>query len=45
MTPVLSNDPQIVAQIGMKEGLEGGEKFDVLEQNLDMQTGTITYKK
>ena len=32
------------AKIGMKEGLEGGEKFEVLEQLVD-ETGLTTYKK
>ena len=34
MTPILSEGP-ITAHIGMKEGLEGGEKFEVLEQMYD----------
>ncbi|SHM74757.1 hypothetical protein [Flavobacterium xanthum] len=42
-TPLYSGDP-ITAKIGKKEGLEGGEKFDVLEQNQDPKTGLITYK-
>jgi hypothetical protein len=29
----------------MKEGLEGGEKFEVLEANMDPKTGIIEYKK
>ena len=35
----------ITAKIGVKEGLEGGEKFEVLEQIMDEKTGAITYKK
>jgi hypothetical protein len=41
--PVLGTDP-VTAQIGMKEGLEGGEKFDVLEMTLNSQ-GLTEYKK
>lgn len=42
-TPLYTGYP-ITAKIGMKEGLEGGEKFDVLEQNIDPKTGVATYK-
>ena len=35
----------ITAKIGMKEGLEGGEKFEVLEQSQDLKTGKIEYKR
>jgi hypothetical protein len=35
----------ITAKIGMKEGLEGGEKFEVLEQTLDPKTGRTVYEK
>ncbi len=42
--PLFSVDP-ITAKIGMKEGLEGGEKFEVLEQTLDPETGLTEYKK
>ena len=28
----------------MKEGLEAGDKFEVLEQNIDQKTGVSTYK-
>jgi hypothetical protein len=42
--PVLTIDP-ITAQIGMKEGLTGGEKFDVLEMTLNPKTGRTEYKK
>ena len=52
MTPLYSVDP-LTARIGMKEGLEGGEKFEVLEQSIDPKTqktiytrkGTITVDK
>lgn len=40
--PLLSGDP-ISAKIGMKEGLEGGEKFEVFEQVLDTKTGLTRY--
>ena len=42
--PLFTGDP-ITAKIGMKEGLEGGEKFEVLEQVQDQATGKVTYKK
>ncbi|MFA4852861.1 MAG: hypothetical protein WC599_10115 [Bacteroidales bacterium] len=40
--PLFSGDP-ITAKIGIKEGLEGGEKFDVLEQTIDEKTGLTKY--
>jgi hypothetical protein len=43
-TPLYSGEP-ITAKIGMKEGLEGGEKFEVLEQTLDPESGLTTYVK
>lgn len=42
-TPLFTGNP-ITAKIGTKEGLEGGEKFDVLEQTIDEKTGVVTYK-
>jgi len=42
--PVLTSGP-ITAQIGMKEGLSGGEKFDVLELTVSPKTGYSEYKK
>ncbi len=39
----LSSGAPITAKIGMKEGLEGGEKFEVFEQVLDPKTGLTTY--
>lgn len=42
-TPLYTGYP-ITAKIGMKEGLEGGEKFEVFEQVMDQKTGLITYK-
>lgn len=41
--PVLSSNP-ITAQIGMKEGLKGGEVFDVLEMVFNKKTGKTEYK-
>ena len=43
-TPVMTADP-VTAQIGMKEGLKGGEKFDVLEMTMNPKTGLTEYKK
>lgn len=42
--PLYSGNP-ITAKIGMKEGLKGGEKFEVLEQVLDKKTGKTKYVK
>ena len=41
-TPILGVDP-ITAKIGMKEGLEGGESFEILEQSIDPKTGMTVY--
>jgi hypothetical protein len=41
--PILSVDP-ITADIGAKEGLAGGESFEVLELNVDPKTGVSEYK-
>ena len=41
--PLYTGEP-ITAKIGMKEGLEGGEKFEVLESVMDEKTGKIEYK-
>jgi hypothetical protein len=41
-TPLFSGNP-ITAKIGMKEGLEGGDKFEVLEQTQDPKTGLTKY--
>jgi len=43
-TPLLTAQPTITASIGMKEGLKGGEQFEVLEQSIDAKTGLTTYK-
>lgn len=43
-TPVASAEP-ILAKIGKKEGLKGGEKFEVLERTLNEKTGLTEYKK
>lgn len=42
-TPLVSGVP-IGAKIGMKEGLEGGDKYEVLEQTADAE-GKISYKR
>lgn len=41
-TPLYTGNP-ITAKVGMKEGLEGGEKFEVLEQTVDSKTGLTKY--
>ncbi len=43
-TPIISADP-VIAKIGMKEGLEPNDKFDVLEMVLDEKTGLTRYDK
>jgi hypothetical protein len=43
-TPLYTGNP-ITAKIGLKEGLEPGDKFEVLEVNLDEKTGRSVYKK
>lgn len=43
-SPIVSINP-ITAKIGMKEGLEGGDKFDVLEMTIDVKTGLTKYEK
>jgi len=43
-TPLYSGYP-ITAKIGLKEDLKGGDKFEVLEQVLDMETGKTIYKR
>ncbi len=42
-TPLVSADP-LGAKIGLKEGLEAGDKYEVLEQVADAE-GKITYKR
>lgn len=44
-TPLLTTEPQITAQIGLKEGLEAGDKFEVLEKSIDEKTMKTTYKR
>jgi hypothetical protein len=41
-TPLFSGNP-ITAKIGMKEGIESGDKFEVLEQTMDEKTGRTKY--
>lgn len=41
--PLYTGEP-ITAKIGLKEGLEGGDKFEVLEAVMDQKTGKIEYK-
>lgn len=44
MTPIYSVNP-VTARIGMKEGLEGGEKFEILEQSIDPKTQRTVYTR
>lgn len=43
-TPLYTGDP-ITAKIGMKEGLESGDKFEVLEQTIDKDGKTKYVRK
>jgi len=43
-TPIVSTNP-ITAKIGLKEGLSGGDRFDVLEMTYDIKTGRTKYVK
>jgi len=42
-TPLVSSEP-ITAKIGMKEGLESGDKYEVLEQTVSPE-GKVVYKR
>lgn len=42
-TPLMSSDP-LTAKIGLKEGLEKGDKYEVLEQVLN-KNGIVEYKR
>lgn len=44
-TPVIATDPSIIAQIGLKEGIEAGDKFEVLEKIVDPETSRTSYKR
>lgn len=43
-TPLFTGEP-ITAKIGLKEGLEGGDKFEVLEQTMDKEGRTKYVRK
>lgn len=43
-TPILTTNP-VTAAIGMKEGLEAGDKYEILEKNVDSKTGKTVYKR
>lgn len=42
-TPIYSTDP-VIAKIGLKEGVENGDKYEVLEMVLNQKTGLTEYK-
>ena len=44
LVKILTKEP-LTAEIGMKEGLEGGEKFEVLELQEEAGTGNILFKR
>lgn len=41
-TPLISTEP-ILAHVGLKEGVEAGDKFEVLEKQMDPQTSKVKY--
>jgi len=41
--PLMTGNP-ITAKIGMKEGIDNGDKFEVLEQTIDPKTGLTKYE-
>lgn len=43
VAPIICADPLLV-DIGMKEGLTGGEKFEILQKVQDPKTGKLVYK-
>jgi hypothetical protein len=43
-TPLLSVEP-LTASIGLKEGLEPGDKYEVLEKSINAETGKTEYKR
>jgi hypothetical protein len=43
-TPLLTSEP-ITAEIGLKEGLEGGDRFEVLEQTVNKEGKTVYVRK
>ena len=44
-TPLLTVEPELTAQIGLKEGLKAGDKYEVLEKTEDPETGIAQYKR
>lgn len=44
-TPLLTTTPAITAQIGMKENLAAGDKYEVLEKTQDPETNIVKYKR
>lgn len=43
VTPVSTSDPT-TARIGLKEGVEAGQKFEILESSIDKKTGLQSWK-
>ena len=44
-TPLIIDGDGIYAKIGLKEGLEAGDRFEVLERIQDEKTGKTVYNK
>ncbi|MDM1044712.1 hypothetical protein HX004_06500 [Myroides sp. 1354] len=44
-TPLVTTEPTLTAGIGLKEGVESGDKFEVLEKIQDAETGLISYQR
>lgn len=44
-TPLVTIEPEITANIGTKECVEKGDKYEILERGIDPKTNEITYKR
>ncbi len=44
-TPILSIEPNVYAEIGLKEGIEEGDRYEVLEKTINEETGVVTYSR
>jgi hypothetical protein len=44
-TPLVTTTPNLTAEIGLKEGVEPGDKFEVLERIQNAETGLISYNR
>jgi len=44
-SPLVTTTPNLTAEIGLKEGVEPGDKFEVLEKIQNAETGIISYNR